>query len=121
MAAGVMKPPATNRQLRRRSFLKWLGIAAPACFAAPSRCGARHENPGPAPARGFLGAEMAGDLVIVGGGLGGCAAALAAARNGLRVILTEETDWIGAQLTAQAVPPDENRWIETIGGTRSYL
>lgn len=64
---------------------------------------------------------MAGDLVIVGGGLGGCAAALAAARNGLRVILTEETDWIGGQLTAQAVPPDENRWIETIGGTRSYL
>lgn len=57
----------------------------------------------------------------MGGGLGGCAAALAAARNGLRVILTEETDWIGGQLTAQAVPPDENPWIETFGGTRSYL
>jgi len=65
--------------------------------------------------------EMAADLVIIGGGLGGCAAALAAARNGLRVILTEETDWIGGQLTAQAVPPDENPWIETFGGTRSYL
>ena len=61
------------------------------------------------------------DLVIIGGGLGGCAAALSAARNGLRVILTEETDWIGGQLTAQAVPPDENPWIETCGGTRSYL
>jgi hypothetical protein len=60
-------------------------------------------------------------LVIVGGGLGGCAAALAAARNGLRVLLTEETDWIGGQLTTQAVPPDENPWIETLGGTRSYL
>ena len=65
--------------------------------------------------------ELAADLVIIGGGLGGCAAALAAARNGLRVIMTEETDWIGGQLTAQAIPPDENQWIETIGGTRSYL
>jgi len=34
--------------------------------------------------------------------------------------MTEETDWIGGQLTAQAVPPDENRWIETYGGSRSY-
>ena len=34
--------------------------------------------------------------------------------------MTEETDWIGGQLTQQAVPPDENRWIETFGGTRSY-
>src|SRR5438094_8886943 len=66
-------------------------------------------------------AERQADLVIIGGSLGGCAAALAAARNGLRVILTEETDWIGGQLTSQAVPPDENPWIETFGGTRSYL
>ena len=29
------------------------------------------------------------------------AAALAAVRNGLSVIMTEETDWIGGQLTAQ--------------------
>lgn len=35
--------------------------------------------------------------------------------------MTEETDWIGGQLTSQAVPPDENPWIETFGGTRSYL
>jgi hypothetical protein len=62
------------------------------------------------------------DLVIIGGGLGGCAAALAAARNHLRVIMTEETDWIGGQLTQQAVSlPDENDWIETVGGTLSYL
>ena len=47
--------------------------------------------------------------------------ALAAARRGLRVIMTEETDWIGGQLTSQAVPPDENALIETVGGTRSYL
>jgi hypothetical protein len=64
--------------------------------------------------------ERTADLVIVGGGTGGCAAALAAARNGLRVVMTEETDWIGGQLTQQAVPPDEHPWIESFGCTRSY-
>ncbi len=64
--------------------------------------------------------ELRADVVIAGGGVGGCAAALAAARNGLRVILTEETDWIGGQLTQQAVPPDEHPWIEQFGCTRSY-
>lgn len=64
--------------------------------------------------------ERQADIVIVGGGLGGCAAALAAARNGKRVVLTEETDWIGGQLTAQAVPPDEHQHIETHGGTQAY-
>lgn len=64
--------------------------------------------------------ELQADVVIIGGGLGGCAAALAALRNGLRVILTEETDWIGGQLTSQAVPPDEHRWIETHGANASW-
>ncbi|MFC7110085.1 FAD-dependent oxidoreductase [Nonomuraea rubra] len=41
------------------------------------------------------------------------AAALTAARLGHRVLLTEETDWLGGQLTAQAVPSDEHPWIET--------
>jgi FAD dependent oxidoreductase len=35
-------------------------------------------------------------------------------------VLTEETDWIGGQLTAQAVPPDEHRWIGEFGCTQSY-
>jgi NADPH-dependent 2,4-dienoyl-CoA reductase/sulfur reductase-like enzyme len=48
------------------------------------------------------------DILIVGGGLGGVAAALSALRLGRAVILTEETEWIGGQLTAQAVPPDEH-------------
>lgn len=65
-------------------------------------------------------AERAADLVIVGGGFGGCAAALAACRAGLDVVLTEETDWIGGQVTAQAVPPDEHPWIESFGCSRSY-
>ncbi|MCK3685735.1 FAD-dependent oxidoreductase [Maribellus sp. YY47] len=64
--------------------------------------------------------ELAADVVIAGGGLGGCAAALAACRNGLKVILTEETDWIGGQVSQQGVPPDEHYWIETHGAPASY-
>src|SRR5882762_4979766 len=64
--------------------------------------------------------ELRCDVAVIGGGVGGCAAALAAARNGLSVILTEETDWLGGQLTSQAVPPDEHPWIEMFGCTRSY-
>lgn len=60
------------------------------------------------------------DIAIIGGGLGACAAALAAASMGCRVILTEETHWIGGQLTNQAVPPDEHPWIEEFGATARY-
>jgi hypothetical protein len=60
------------------------------------------------------------DVAIVGGGLGACAAALGAAALGYRVILTEETRWIGGQLTNQAVPPDEHPWIEEFGATTRY-
>jgi hypothetical protein len=34
--------------------------------------------------------------------------------------MTEETDWIGGQLTSQGVPPDEHRWIESSGANSSY-
>ncbi|MEP7338204.1 MAG: FAD-dependent oxidoreductase [Acidobacteriota bacterium] len=64
--------------------------------------------------------EFKTDVLIVGGGVGGCAAALAVARCGRRAILTEECDWIGGQLTSQAVPPDEHGWIERFGCTASY-
>lgn len=64
--------------------------------------------------------EVKTDILIIGGGVGGCAAALAAASSGLRVILTEESDWVGGQLTSQATPPDEHGWIEDFGCTRSY-
>ncbi len=64
--------------------------------------------------------SLTADLIIAGGGLGGCAAAFAALRNGLTVLLTEETDWIGGQLTQQGVPPDEHQWIETHGATALY-
>ena len=61
------------------------------------------------------------DIAVIGGGLGGVQAARAACSQGMRVYLCEETDWIGGQLTSQAVPPDEHRWIESQGATASYL
>lgn len=64
--------------------------------------------------------EIGADVLVVGGGLGGVAAALAAVRHGRRVVLTEPTTWLGGQLTSQAVPPDEHPWIEMFGCTASY-
>jgi hypothetical protein len=92
--------------MRRRTFLHF---AAPALLFLPGIATAAR------PSR-----ERRADVVIIGGGVGGIAAALAVARAGLSVIITEETDWIGGQLTAQAVPPDEHPWIESFGCTRSY-
>ncbi len=66
-------------------------------------------------------AEVACEVLVVGGGTGGVAAALAAARRGQRVCLIEETDWPGGQLTAQGVSAlDEHEHIESFGGTASY-
>ncbi|QOR69370.1 FAD-dependent oxidoreductase [Ruania alkalisoli] len=59
-------------------------------------------------------------VLVVGGGVGGVAAALTAARRGLHVVLSEPTRWIGGVLTSQAVPPDEHRWIEQFGCTATY-
>jgi len=63
---------------------------------------------------------MNADVIIIGGGMGGVAAALASCRNGMSVIMTEETEWIGGQVSQQGVPPDEHPWIETHGAPASY-
>jgi len=64
--------------------------------------------------------DLETDVVIIGGGLGGVAAALAVLEAGHRVVLTEQYDWLGGQLTSQAVPLDEHTWVEQFGVTRSY-
>lgn len=66
------------------------------------------------------GRDLRCDVAVIGAGTGGVAAALAALRNGMRVVLTEETDWVGGQLTSQMLPPDEHPWVEQFGGTRLY-
>ena len=64
------------------------------------------------------------DLLIVGGGTAGVAAALAACKHaGLRVCLTEETDWLGGQMSSQGVSISDdgtNFQVETSGSNRSF-
>ena len=58
-----------------------------------------------------MNAEQEAEILILGGGVGGVAAALAAARFGHRTILASDHRWLGGQLTTQGVPPDEHPWI----------
>ena len=106
-------------KIDRRKFLSGvsLGGAAIATGAFAGWPGGAHAG---IAAHSRLPDELSADVAILGGGLGGCAAALASLRNGLSVILTEETDWLGGQITQQGVPPDEHQWIETHGGTGTY-
>lgn len=60
------------------------------------------------------------DVAVIGGSLGGVLAAYSAAKQGKKTVLFCETDWIGGQLTSQAVPPDEHKWIEETGCTATY-
>lgn len=64
--------------------------------------------------------ELRADLIVVGAGAGGVAAAMTAARLGRTVVLTEPTGMLGGQFTSQAVPPDEHPWIETELVSPSY-
>ncbi len=65
--------------------------------------------------------DLTCDIAIVGGSMGGVAAALAVLEAGHKVVLTEATDWLGGQMTAQGVSAfDEHLHIETFGGTRRY-
>lgn len=94
--------------INRRDFCGYSALGALALLYSPLRSAADSAR------------ELKADVVVIGGGVGGCAAALGALRNGKKVVLTEETDWIGGQLTQQGVPPDEHPWIETFGCTRAY-
>lgn len=62
------------------------------------------------------------EVLVAGASLGGVLAAWQAARAGRRVLLLAEHPWLGGQMTAQAVPPDEHRFIERPGSaSASYL
>ncbi len=64
--------------------------------------------------------EARAEILVVGGGLGGVAAALAGSRMRRKTILASPHAWLGGQLTTQGVPPDEHPWIEMFGATESY-
>lgn len=105
--------------MRRRSFIELLTAGGGLVVSAPALA---YPYTGYGEGKNVLrrANEHSADVVIAGGGLGGVAAALGSLRNGLKVILTEETDWIGGQITQQGVPPDEHQWIETHGATKLY-
>ena len=64
--------------------------------------------------------ELTCDVMVVGGGCGGVAAALAATDLGRSVVLADTGSWLGGQLTSQAVPPDEHPWVEITGIMARY-
>ena len=99
----------------RRRFIKQCGILSAGTMSSFGWNAALAST-----LNGPSGDEIKADVIIIGGGLGACAAALAACRNGASVIMTEPTDWIGGQVSQQAVPPDEHQWIESHGRTASY-
>jgi len=101
----------------RRRFLQDSAAGLAALGAAVGGLSGSHAQ---ARARSYRARELEADVAVIGGGLGGCAAALAALRAGKTVVMTEPTDWIGGQLTSQAVPPDEHPWIEQFGRNASY-
>jgi hypothetical protein len=103
--------------MNRRHFVLGAATAASAFGCQPnteSQAGsaiAGDPAPPPKPAQ----------VVIIGGTCGGVAAALAACKAGAgRVVVAEASPWLGGQLTAQLVPPDEHKWIESTGATKSY-
>ncbi|MFA4869836.1 MAG: FAD-dependent oxidoreductase [Pedobacter sp.] len=103
--------------MKRRNFLSLLGVSATAgVIGVPATALAEVEKT----TQKNGDEQLKADVIIAGGGLGGFAAAMSSLRNKQTVVLTEETDWIGGQLTQQGVPPDEHGWIETHGATQMY-
>ncbi|WP_104177066.1 FAD-dependent oxidoreductase [Cryobacterium sp. Y50] len=77
-------------------------------------------DPAPAP-EPASNSDLASDVAVIGGGLGGIAAALAAADAGATVILTAQEPMIGGQVTAQLTAPlDEHPLVESAGVTARY-
>ncbi|MBM3873108.1 MAG: FAD-dependent oxidoreductase, partial [Verrucomicrobia bacterium] len=89
---------SSTPRLSRRRFLSSAGAAGAAVVLSPAASFAQSTTVTRARSTGR---ELRADVLVVAASLGGVAAALAAARMGRTVLLTEETDWIGGQATTQ--------------------
>jgi hypothetical protein len=69
--------------------------------------------------------QLTVDIAVIGASLGGVLAAWRACQQPQqppqRIALVAQFDWLGGQMTAQGVPPDEHHAIESGGATKSYL
>jgi len=111
---------------RRRVLQAAGGVAAAAAVAGAGFTAGRRSvprpQPAPTPTPSGRTATLRTDVLVAGAGFGGVAAAYAVLRAGHRVVLTDRSAWIGGQATAQAVPPDEHRWVDQgLGATAAYL
>jgi len=61
------------------------------------------------------------DVAVVGGGCGGCAAAIQAARLGARVIVLEPTEMLGGQMTSSAVSTMDDRGMTRTGIYKEFI
>lgn len=106
--------------MKRRNFIGNLALGGGALVSSPLRSFGNSKTKNIK--RSVTNPEkiLSADAVVIGGGLGGFASTISLLRNNKTVILTEETDWIGGQLTQQGVPPDEHPWIEFTGATQLY-
>ena len=55
------------------------------------------------------------DLIVVGGGLTGVAAAVSAAREGVKTLLVERTGWLGGAMSNSLVYPFMEWWTPKKG------
>ena len=61
------------------------------------------------------------DLIVTGGGLTGVAASVAAAREGLSVLLVEQSGALGGAINNNLVYPFMRYWTDCPDGTRKWL
>ncbi len=107
--------------MERRNFIKnVIGGSLLVGLAPTISCNRVNSFKKKDPKSGSIREAFVADAVVVGGGLGGFASTYSLLRNNKTVIMSEETDWIGGQITSQGVPPDEHGWIETHGATQFY-
>lgn len=106
--------------MRRRYFLRNVALGGGGFLTSPFLNSAENKTVESIKQVSLSEKMLKADAAVIGAGLGGLAAAIALLRNNKTVILTDETDWIGGQLTQQGVPPDEHKWIEFTGATQLY-
>ena len=61
------------------------------------------------------------DLIVVGGGFAGTAAAITAAEKGVDVLLIEKFNCLGGAMSSSLVMPFMNYWSDMPDGSRQYL